>query len=90
MSDIDARAEQMTGAQKEAYLLNHGWQWTGTGYIAPGAVESTSAGGAVFNLAPGSGGLFSRTTAVLEQLARDEPNAYNEPDENGRHYRPRG
>jgi hypothetical protein len=89
MSEIEARAEQMTGAQKEAYLLNHGWQWTGMGYIAPGAVESTSAGGAVFNLRRESGGLFSRTTAVLEQLARENPEAYPEPDENGRYYRPK-
>jgi hypothetical protein len=85
MSDIAARAREMSDAQREAYLLTRGWQWVGVGYIAPGAVERWD--GDMFILRDKSGGLFSRTTAVLEQLARDDPTGYHQPNEHGRYYR---
>jgi hypothetical protein len=80
-ADIDERARQMTDAARNAYLLAHGWQNVGAGWIPGGGTEHHVAGGVIRTM---DSGLYSRSTAIREQLAREDPDAV--PNELGRYY----
>jgi hypothetical protein len=84
---IEDHLERLDTNQRREFLTQHGWKWTGAGWIAPNAIDHHEMDGRVFLLRDDSGGMFSLTTAVLEQLARDDPDNYNTPDEWGRYYR---
>jgi hypothetical protein len=80
---IDERARQMSDSEREAYLVARGWQNVGVGWISPAGAHPRF-GGRVLDLT-GGGGMYSLSTAIREQLARECPGSA--PDERGRHYR---
>jgi hypothetical protein len=87
ITEIDERARQMSDDERDHYLAAHGWQNVGAGWIAPGAsAVQTEPCPEVIGIVirPGSGGMFSRSTAIREQLAREYPDAVS--NELGRYY----
>ena len=77
--EIDERALQMSDDERDTYLIAHRWQNVGVGWVAPTRTEQHLPGGGVIQTTPG--GLFSRSSAIREQLARENPGAV--PDELG-------
>ena len=75
---------RMSDDEREAYLIAHGWQFVGAGWIPAGGTQQHYPDGIVIIRPPGGGGLYSRSTAVREQLAREDPDAV--PDELGHYY----
>jgi hypothetical protein len=83
MTDIDERAAAMTDDERDDYLTAHGWQNIGVGWVPSGGTEEQFPGGAVIRTLP-RGGLYSRSSAIREALAREDPDAT--PDAVGRYY----
>jgi hypothetical protein len=83
MSEIDERARQMSDDERDAYLTSHGWQNVGAGWVPGVVTEEHFPGGGVVQTFP-TGGLYSRSSAIREQLAREQSDAV--PDELGRYY----
>lgn len=81
-NEIDERARQMSDDDRNSYLLAHGWLSTGAGWIPPGGTEQHVPGGGVIRTM--DSGLYSRSTAIRERLAREDPDAV--PNELGRYY----
>lgn len=83
-NDIDEVARAMSDDKRNDYLLAHGWWSTGAGWIPPdGTEEHVPSGGVIRTM---TSGLYSRSTAIREALAREEnPDAV--PNELGRYYR---
>jgi hypothetical protein len=80
-TEIDERARQMSDDQRDAYLIAHGWRNVGAGWIPPIGPESQAIGGAIWT---SESGLYSLSTAIREQFARENPDAA--PNELGRYY----
>jgi hypothetical protein len=79
--DIDDRACQMSDDERDAYLATRGWQFCGAGWIPPVGPEDQAMGGRIQFI---RSGLYSRSTAIREQLAREDPGSV--PNEFGRYY----
>jgi hypothetical protein len=87
ITEIDERARQMSDDERDAYLTDHGWQNVGVGWFPPGASAiQTEPDPDIIGIVirPGGGGLYSRSSAIREQLAREHPDAV--PNELGRYY----
>jgi hypothetical protein len=84
IKDIDERADQMSDDERDAYLTAAGWRNFGPGWIPPTGAdqEQRLPGGA--GIITMDSGLYSRSTAVREQLAREYPDAV--PNHLGRYY----
>jgi hypothetical protein len=82
ITEIDERAQQMSDDDRDDYLTAAGWQNTGMGWLSPSTTEKRLPGGGV--ILTNTSGLFSRSTAIREQLAREQPDAV--PNELGRYY----
>ena len=81
MTDIEHRAQQMSGDDRQAYLEARGWRFMGAGWFAPGGVEDQAMGGLI-QMSPS--GMFSMSTAIREQFAREDE--HGTPDEFGRYW----
>jgi hypothetical protein len=79
--DIDERARQMSDGERDDYLLARGWQFVGAGWIPPSGPEDQAMGGRIQMM---TSGLYSRSTAIREQLAREDQDSV--PNELGRYY----
>lgn len=78
---IDERASQMSDDERERYVTACGWTFMGAGWFPPAGAEDHEMGGRIrFR----QSGIYSLSTAVREQLAREDPDA--EPDHLGRYY----
>lgn len=78
---IDERARQMSDDERDAYLSARGWEFIGIGWFPPSeAADSHAAGRVQWH----PSGVYSLSTAIREQLAREDPGSA--PDELGRYY----
>jgi hypothetical protein len=84
ITEIDERAQRMSDPDRTAYLIAAGWMGTGAGWFPPGGTEEHLPGGSIIRTNPTGGGMYSRSMAIREQLAREQPDAV--PNEIGRHY----
>jgi hypothetical protein len=84
MTDIDERARQMSDDERATYLEEHGWEFCGAGWFPPGWTEEHTPGGGAIRTNLTGGGMYSKSAAVREQLARETPGAV--PNELGRYY----
>jgi hypothetical protein len=82
MHNIDTKALAMTDDERIEHLEERGWQNMGIGWFPPGGDRKSLTGG--FILRTSSGGCFSLSSAIREQLARETPGTT--PDALGRHY----
>jgi hypothetical protein len=80
-SDVDARALQMSDEERETYLTDRGWRYVGAGWIPPTGLEHEEMGGVAWL---SQSGMYSLSTAIREQLAREDSDA--SPDLFGRYY----
>lgn len=79
---VEDRAQQMSDHDDRArYLEARGWQWMGAGWFTPIGPEDTFAGGQGMISASG---MYSTSTAIREQFAREDPDAT--PGEFGRYW----
>jgi hypothetical protein len=83
IEEIDERARQMSDDDREAYLVARKWENAGVGWFPPGGTEVQLPGGSIRTNLTG-GGLYSLSTAIREQLARECLDST--PNELGRHY----
>jgi hypothetical protein len=83
-NEIDEIARQMSDGARNGYLVAHGWQDTGVGWWPRGGTEKHFPGGEVILTNTAGGGLYSRSSAIREQLAREDPDSG--PDDLGRYY----
>ncbi|MGV0159896.1 hypothetical protein ACRU3B_10710 [Mycobacterium colombiense] len=82
--DIDARARQMSDDEREAFLESRGWQFMAIGWWPPGGTEELSPDGMVVYTNRTGGGMYSRSAAIRDALAREDVDAL--PNKLGRYW----
>lgn len=79
--ETDERARQMSDGERDAYLTARDWEFIGVGWFPPSEAADSKMGGRM-QFRPS--GVYSMSTAIREQLAREDPDSV--PDEHGRYY----
>src|SRR6266480_4405396 len=79
--EIDKRASQMTDSEREQYITACGWAFIGAGWFPPAGFEDQRMGGMIRH---SPSGIYSLSTAIREQFAREDPDA--KPNHLGRYY----